>query len=107
MYKVRRYQLPDGSVPISEWLSQLQDKRAKAQWAIRFRRMSNGLIGDVKPVGAGVMKLREHVGPGYRVYSGRHGAVTIILLCAGDKSTQKDDVERAKEFWRDWKRRNI
>jgi putative addiction module killer protein len=27
-----------------------------------------GLLGDVQPVGAGVMEMREHFGPGWRMY---------------------------------------
>jgi putative addiction module killer protein len=65
-----------------------------------------GLFGDLKSVGDGVLELREDIGPGYRVYFGRNGAMLIILLCGGDKRIQEADIERAKEYWLDWKRRN-
>jgi putative addiction module killer protein len=54
-------------------------------------------------VGEGVIELRIHVGPGYRVYCGRHGRTVVILLCGGDKSTQSTDVARAKALWAEWK----
>lgn len=54
----------------------------------------------------GVLELREDIGPGYRVYLGRYGAAMVILLCGGDKRSQDADIERAKEYWLDWKRRN-
>lgn len=65
-----------------------------------------GLFGDTKPVGEGVLELREDIGPGYRVYIGRHGAALVILLCGGDKRSQDKDIQLAKEYWMDWKRRN-
>ena len=104
MIEVRRYQLPDGRVPLSDWLADLRDARVRAKLEIRFRRVSVGIFGDVKPVGEGVLELREHVGAGYRVYVGRHGTTLVILLCGGDKRTQEADIRRAKEYWLDWKR---
>lgn len=49
--------------------------------------------------------LRIHVGAGYRVYYGQHGKAVVILLCGGDKSSQTADINRAKAFWLEWKRR--
>ena len=106
MIDVRRYQRADGAVPLTEWLADLRDARARAKLEIRFRRVSLGIFGDIKPVGAGALELREDIGPGYRVYLGRHGAALVILLCGGDKRSQDADIKRAKEYWLDWKRRN-
>ncbi|KLD75104.1 type II toxin-antitoxin system RelE/ParE family toxin [Xanthomonas hyacinthi] len=106
MIEVRRYQRVDGAVPLTDWLADLRDVRARAKLEIRFRRVSLGILGDIKPVGEGVLELREDIGPGYRVYIGRHGAALVILLCGGDKRSQDADIKRAKEYWLDWKRRN-
>jgi putative addiction module killer protein len=106
MIEVRRYQRPDSEVPLTDWLAGLRDARVRAKLEIRFRRVSMGIFGDIRPVGEGVLELREDIGPGYRVYVGRHGATLVILLCAGSKRTQDVDIKRAKEYWLDWKRRN-
>jgi putative addiction module killer protein len=106
MIEVRRYQRPDGNVPLTEWLADLADARIRAKLEIRFRRISLGIFGDIKPVGDGVLELREHLGAGYRVYVGRYGTTLVILLCGGDKRAQDSDIRRAKEYWLDWKRRN-
>lgn len=103
--EVLRYQTASGDIPISKWLAQLRDPRAKAKIGIRLRRISAGVFGDTKSVGEGVMELRETIGPGYRIYYGRHGTAVVVLLCGGDKSSQSSDIEKAKIFWKDWKQR--
>lgn len=105
MIELRRYQRQDGNVPVSDWLQGLRDARARAQLEIRLRRLSIGNFGDCKPVGEGVLELRMDVGPGYRLYCARHGQTLVILLCGGDKRTQDADIQRAKAYWADWKRR--
>ena len=57
-----------------------------------------GKPGDVKPVGEGVSEMRLTYGPGYRVYYKQTGKKIILILCGGDKSTQENDIKRAKEI---------
>lgn len=82
----------------ARWLKSLRDGRAAAKIAQRIVRVQSGLLGDVKPVGDGVSELRIDWGPGYRVYFARQGLALVILLCAGDKGTQKADIRRAKQL---------
>jgi putative addiction module killer protein len=79
-----------------EWLDALVDQRAAIRIAQRIVRLQAGLVGDVKPVGGGISELRVDYGPGYRVYFVRRGQVLIILLCGGDKRSQRRDIARAK-----------
>ena len=78
------------------WLSDLRDPIAKARIAIRIRSAEQGNFGDCEPVGEGISEMRVHVGQGYRVYFSRRGDVIYLLLCGGDKSSQKQDIKRAK-----------
>jgi putative addiction module killer protein len=78
------------------WLDGLTDRRAAERIAQRIVRLQAGLIGDAKPVGDGVSELRVDHGPGYRVYFVQRGRVLIILLCGGDKRSQRRDIARAK-----------
>ena len=80
-----------------DWLDSLTDKRAKARIAQRLVRLQAGLMGDVKFF-SGIGELRIDSGPGYRVYFAQRGKVLIILLCGGDKSSQRRDVRKAIEL---------
>jgi putative addiction module killer protein len=82
----------------ARWLKSLRDEQAAAKIAQRIVRVQSGLLGDVKPVGEGVSELRIDWGPGYRVYFARQGLVLVILLCGGDKGTQKADIRQAKQM---------
>ncbi len=59
----------------------------------------------VKSVGAGVFEYRIAFGPGYRIYFGWDGDALVILLGGGAKQRQQQDIETARDRWRDYKRR--
>jgi putative addiction module killer protein len=80
------------------WLDDLRDPATSSRIITRITRLELGLFGDVKPIGNGVSELRMDFGPGYRMYFKRHGQTIILLLCGGDKKTQKRDIERAKQL---------
>jgi len=80
----------------NSWLSNLKDERALAKISTRIDRVALGNFGDAKFFG-GIGELRIDYGPGYRVYFVQRGAVVIVLLCGGDKSTQSKDIDLAKE----------
>jgi len=65
---------------------------------IRIRRLSLGNPGDVKLLEGGISELRIDYGPGYRVYFTRRGNQLIILLAGGDKTTQNNDIQKAKKL---------
>jgi len=83
---------------LAEWLDCLADERAKARIMARILSAEKGNFGDCAPVGVGISEMRVHFGPGYRLYYARRGRVMYLLLCGGDKSTQKRDIKRAKDI---------
>jgi putative addiction module killer protein len=80
------------------WLLKLRDRRAKAKIIIRLQRVQEGNFGDHKSVGGGVSELRITEGAGYRLYYTIQGDVIVIMLAGGDKSTQQQDIEKAKQL---------
>ena len=82
----------------SHWLRRLKDADAVARIVGRIRRLEQGNPGDAKSVGKGILEMRIAYGPGYRVYYVHRGAVVVILLCGGDKRTQRQDIRRAQEL---------
>jgi len=78
------------------WLARLRDVRGKAMIIKRIRSAERGNLGDCRNVGGGVMEMRIHVGPGYRVYFARKSDLLYVLLCAGTKSRQQRDIVRAR-----------
>jgi putative addiction module killer protein len=72
----------------------LRDSRAREKIAQRIVRIQAGLIGDAKFFD-GIGELRIHYGPGYRVYFVQRGAIVIVLLCGGDKRSQRRDIKNA------------
>jgi putative addiction module killer protein len=85
-----------------KWLQGLRDIRAKARIEIRIDRLSLGNPGDVISVGEGVSGMRIDYGPGYRVYFARRGDRIVLLLCGGDKRSQRRDIATALALAKEW-----
>lgn len=80
------------------WIKGLRDQRAKFTILSRIERIEDGNFGDRRSVGSGVSELRVDVGQGYRVYYTVRQRTVVILLCGGDKSSQRRDIRRAQRM---------
>jgi putative addiction module killer protein len=105
LLEVIAYQTLQGKIPYQDWLQSIRDSQMRGRIRTRVDRLRLGNFGDCKSIGAGVLELRMHFGPGYRLYFAQDGQRLIVLLCGGDKSTQSRDVEKALRYWQDYKRR--
>lgn len=103
--ELRYYQTSAGGQPFVEWMQGLNDRQARTRIEARLARVAVGNLGDVEPVGEGVLELRIDWGPGYRVYFSRLGKVIVLLLCGGDKRKRQRDIKRAKAYFEDYKAR--
>ena len=81
----------------TKWLKKLRDSRARSRVNIRVLRLAEGNPGEGRFLGE-ISELKIDYGPGYRVYYKDTGKEIILLLCGGDKSTQQEDIERAKRL---------
>jgi probable addiction module antidote protein/putative addiction module killer protein len=81
---------------VFDWLNSLKDQKAQGADTAPVVASLPGNFGDCEPVGEGVSEMRIHHGPGFRVYLVRHGAAVYVLLCGGDKSSQRRKYRRGK-----------
>ena len=84
-----------------KWIQNLKDIRAKARIRARIERAGLGNFGDWSSEGGEVKAMRIDYGPGYRLYYTIRGNRIVILLCGGDKRTQKADIEQAHTLARE------
>ena len=105
MFEIRHYTTEDGRYPVQSWLDDLRDQEARHRISSRIRRFQRGIPGDSRAVRGAIRELRIHYGPGYRVYFAMMDKEVILLLCGGDKKTQRADIATAQKRLRDWKAR--
>lgn len=84
-----------------DWLRRLKDREAQSRINRRIIRARNGNLGDVKYFG-GIGEMRIDHGPGYRIYFQKRGVALVLLLCGGDKSTQKSDIKAAQRLAKEY-----
>ncbi len=92
MYKIKE------TIYFSKWLKKLKDVKGK----VSIKRVREGNFGDYKSLGSNIYKLRFTTGPGYRIYYMRKDDEIIILLIGGDKSTQTEDIVKAKKLAKEY-----
>ena len=79
----------------TQWFEALRDRAARVRIQARVDRLAVGNAGQHRALSGGVVEMKIDFGPGYRVYFAQRGAVLVVLLCGGDKSTQQRDIEAA------------
>ena len=92
MYKINQ------TKTFSSWLLKLKDIKGKVSILRRIDRLKNGNFGNFKSLGDKVYELKISLGPGYRVYYTKKDEEIIILLVGGDKSSQSEDIKKAKKM---------
>ena len=92
MYDVRQ------TDPFRKWLRRVRDPMSRARLIRRIERLAAGNAGDQRFLGAGLYELREHTGPGYRIYFTIREQRLILLLAGGDKSSQERDIGLARSM---------
>lgn len=82
----------------SHWLKGLKDGATRLRLIKRLRKVQLGNSGDVQAVGQGVFEMREHFGPGWRMYYIQRGNTLIVMLGGGYESSQQGDINRAVQL---------
>jgi putative addiction module killer protein len=97
MHEIEEYVTEDGTSPFTDWLQGLKDTRTRMRLLARLDRASLGNLGDWKALSdaEGMVELRDHYGPGYRLYVSFVGRKIILLLGGSTKTgSATDDPQR-------------
>jgi len=91
----------NNKAPFIDWLEKL-DKTIRYRVKERLDRVRLGNLGDCKRLSGDILELRLTFGSGYRIYFAEQNQEIILLLCAGDKSSQAKDIKKAHHYWLDY-----
>ena len=101
------YQDQNGNEPFEIWLSKIKDKKTEMRIRSRLRRIEDtGNLGNYRTLRGGISELKMDIGPGYRIYFGRIGKDTILILRGGDKDSQDRDILQARADWKEHRLRS-
>ncbi|NCT72112.1 MAG: type II toxin-antitoxin system RelE/ParE family toxin [Xanthomonadaceae bacterium] len=89
MIEIRKTRLFEG------WFVSLRDRQTRMRIQARIDRLAVGNPGQHRVLSGGVCEMKIDCGPGYRVYFTRHGDAWVVLLCGGDKASQRADIKAA------------
>jgi putative addiction module killer protein len=103
-FTVEVYETPEGRCPFIEWLEAL-DVAVRYRVTARIDRFEQGRLGDHKALAGhpGLFEARLPFGPGYRLYFAKEPARIVLLLCAGDKRSQRRDIRAAAALHQQYK----
>ena len=118
MKEILFYRHTNNKIPILEWLKTL-DKPFRTRIQDRLTRIEqDDNFGDYKKIDNELSELRFNFGSGYRIYyteingSGYRiyyteiNNIVVLLLNAGDKKLQSNDILKAKEYLTIWRQNN-
>ena len=105
MKQIFTYKTATGKCPYEEWFYKL-DKTTQVRIEKRLERVEEDNYGDFKKLDSDISELRFNFGCGYRIYFAETNDIIVILLCAGDKSMQTEDIKKAKKYLKDLIERN-
>lgn len=101
-FEIEIYETESGKCPFEMWFENIRNGMTRAKISMRLDRLKLGNFGDCRVIGDGISELRMHYGSGIRIYYSRIGRTIILLLWGGDKGSQTRDINKAKEYLKDY-----
>lgn len=84
-----------------DFIKSLKDPLGSKAIQARLHRIANNNLGDfklLKGTDIPLIEFRIHCHAGYRLYAYKDHDILIIMLCAGNKSTQNKDIKLADKI---------
>ncbi|MBX2987622.1 MAG: type II toxin-antitoxin system RelE/ParE family toxin [Bdellovibrionaceae bacterium] len=103
-YRLLVYVTPSGREPFGDWLDAL-DGSVRGKVMARVDRLMMGHPGHAKPLGGGLNELKLK-NPAFRIYYSVVGMKIVLLLSAGDKSAQTEDIRKARAYLEEYRGRD-
>ncbi len=82
----------------AKWFENLKDKKTKIRILERLHRIECGNFGDCRTLANNLWELKFTFAGGIRIYYTMQGNQVVLLLKAGNKSSQVKDIEKAKQI---------
>jgi putative addiction module killer protein len=102
---VPSYSISKNEVPIiGQWLQQLSDVQGREIIISNLTKAKKGNLGNEKPLGGGLFELKIRCNCAYRIYYTKIKNSQIMVLLAGRKSEQQQDISKAREILKQLKR---
>ena len=99
------YYTSENKCPYKQWRDSL-NLSIRVRVNKRVARLRDGIYGDFKPLqNSELSELRMDFGAGYRIYYKDLGDTVILFLAGSDKKDQKRTIEKANEYYEDFKQR--
>ncbi|MBQ6516657.1 type II toxin-antitoxin system RelE/ParE family toxin [bacterium] len=107
MKEILYYTTSDGKCPFREWLNKL-DSIEQKRIRQRLLRIKYGNFGDYKKLkNSDLSELRFITSKGYRIYFKELDNIIILIVAGGDKSNQVQIINKANNYYREFKERYL
>lgn len=104
MFELVIYKTSTEREPFNEWLSSL-DKSVLGQVMSRIDRLQDGHFGKAKSLKDGLFELKFKA-PAFRIYYTLIDKQVVLLLTAGDKTSQFSDIKKARDYRRRYEKKS-
>lgn len=100
MKEIRFYKTLNNKVPFKDWYSDL-DNSLRIVVDKRLNKVSRGIYGFFKQIAPELYELKFD--NGLRIYYTETEKYIVILFNGGNKQKQSKDIEKAKEYLKEYK----
>ena len=97
MYNKPEYEILETDI-FRNWHNEITDRKTHQIIALQIRKMAYGKLGKIKSLKGGLYEAKIEYGAGFRLYFVNRDKKIIVLLCGGDKSTQRADITNARKM---------